>query len=172
MKQSLRAKRMAKHHKRNSQTDGLNLTSLMDIFTILVFFLMANSGDAQMLKDTDTIEMPKSTASTEPRETLVIQVDAKNIVIQGKKVAAIDEVKDSKEDIIEALKKELEYQSKRKPELTEREKRDGRAVTIQGDKDLPYVILKKLMATSAASEYRDISLAVSKGAGQSADGEG
>lgn len=171
MKQSLRAKRMARHHKRNKKGDGLNLTSLMDIFTILVFFLMANSGDAQLLKDTDSIEMPKSTASTEPRETLVLQVDANSIVIQGKKIANVVDIRKSESDVIEALKQELEYQAKRKP-MTEKEKLQGRAITIQGDKNVPYAILKKLMATSAGSEYRDISLAVSKRATSSSKGEG
>ena len=77
------------------------------------------------------------------------------------------------DDVIEALKAELEYQAKRKPEMTEREKRDGRAVTVQGDKEVPYIILKKIMATSAGSEYRDIALAVSKTAPPKADaGEG
>lgn len=171
MKQSLRAKRMARHHKRNKKGDGLNLTSLMDIFTILVFFLMANSGDSQLLKDTDSIEMPKSTANTEPRETLILQVDAQNIVIQGKTIVSVEDVIKSKSDVIEPLKKELEYQAKRKT-MTEKEKIQGRAITIQGDKNVPYVLLKKLMATSAGSEYRDISLAVSKKVTSSTNGEG
>ncbi|NRB40706.1 MAG: biopolymer transporter ExbD [Pseudomonadales bacterium] len=170
MKQSLRARRMAKQHKRaKNKADGLNLTSLMDIFTILVFFLMANSGEAQLLKDTETIEMPKSSADKAPRETLVLQVDATTIVIQGKKIALVADVRKLEDDIIPALQKELVYQAARKP-MTEEEKEVGRAITIQGDKGVPFIILRKLMATSAGSEYRDISLAVSKSAKKSSAG--
>ena len=43
MVKSGRAKRMEKHHKRNKSSGSLNLVSLMDIFTILVFFLLVNS---------------------------------------------------------------------------------------------------------------------------------
>ncbi|MCH8101169.1 MAG: biopolymer transporter ExbD, partial [Proteobacteria bacterium] len=43
MVKSGRAKRMEKHHKRNKAMGTLNLVSLMDIFTILVFFLLVNS---------------------------------------------------------------------------------------------------------------------------------
>ena len=172
MKQSLRAKRMARQHKRaKNKADGLNLTSLMDIFTILVFFLMANSGDAQLLKDTDTIEMPKSSADKAPRETLVLQVDANVIVIQGKKIANVADVRKMKDDVIPALQKELIYQATKRP-MTKDEEQVGRAITIQGDKAVPFIILRKLMATSAGSEYRDISLAVSKAAKKSDAGEG
>ena len=44
MKMSRRAKRMDRHHRRNKGNAVLNLVSLMDIFTILVFFLLVNSG--------------------------------------------------------------------------------------------------------------------------------
>ena len=45
MKLSRRAKRMRRHYSRMHRGGGLNLVSLMDIFTILVFFLMVNSSD-------------------------------------------------------------------------------------------------------------------------------
>ena len=52
MVRSGRAKRMEKHHKRNKSTAALNLVSLMDIFTILVFFLLVNSSDVETLPST------------------------------------------------------------------------------------------------------------------------
>ena len=167
MKKSLRAKRMEKHHARAKKSESLSLTALMDIFTVLVFFLMANSGDAQLLRDTKTIIMPTSNADQAPKETLIMQVDAQRIIIQGKQIATIDEVMALKTDdgdievIIPALEKELLYQASRRP-MNEDEKVSGRAVTIQGDKKVPYEVLEKLMATAAKTNYRDISLAVNK----------
>ncbi len=45
MKNSRRIKRMSRNR---VKVPRLNLTSLMDVFTILVFFLLVNSGSADM----------------------------------------------------------------------------------------------------------------------------
>ncbi len=165
MKHSRKAARMARHHARAKKGVALNLTALMDIFTILVFFLMVNSGDEQLIKDTETILLPRSIADEMPKETLVVAVDATTITIQGNVVATIDEInamknESSEDDIIPALKAELDRQAARRTELTEEEKVLGRPVTIQGDQKVPYLVLRKIMATSAMSGYRNISLAV------------
>lgn len=162
MKKSLRAKRMQRHHSRMNKKSDLNLTALMDIFTILVFFLMVNSSDVQVLKDTNSIIMPLSLAKELPKETLVVQVSNEEIVIQGRKVANVDEVKLSEEDVIKGLETELVYQTSRRPEMTEKEKVLGRSITIQGHNEVPFSVLKKIMATCAVAEYRDISLAVTR----------
>ena len=165
MKHSRKAARMARHHARAKKAPVLNLTALMDIFTILVFFLMVNSGDEQLIKDTETILMPRSIASEMPKESLLISVDSESITIQGQIVATIAEInamknESSEDDIIPLLKAELDRQAARRTELTPEEKILGRPVTIQGDQKVPYLVLRKIMATSAMSGYRNISLAV------------
>jgi biopolymer transport protein ExbD len=100
-----------------------------------------------------------------PKETLIVAVDANTITIQGNVVATIDDInamknESSEDDIIPALKEELDRQAARRLELTEEEKVLGRPVTIQGDQKVPYLVLRKIMATSAMSGYRNISLAV------------
>lgn len=164
MKKSFRAKRMERHHARNKQA-SLNLTSLMDIFTILVFFLMVNSGDGTQITDTESLKMPISVATESPRPMLVLQVSETDIVVQGRKVADISAVKESGELIIAGLDEELKYQAERQPEMTEEEKEFGRPITIQADSKLPYTILKQVMSTCAMAEYRNISLAVTQKVG-------
>ena len=166
MKKSLRAKRMERHHARNKQA-SLNLTSLMDIFTILVFFLMVNSGDAVKIIDTENLKMPVSTASELPKENLVLQITNSDIVLQGRKIVDLAGVEKLKaETSIPALDEELKYQASRLPEMTEHEKEFGRAITIQADSKLPYAVLRLVMSTCALAEYRDISLAVTQSAGE------
>lgn len=46
--------------------------------------------------------------------------------------------------------------------MTEVEREKGRAVTIMGDQSIPYVLLKRIMSTCAANDYRNISLAVNQ----------
>lgn len=169
MKQSLRAKRMAKHHKRQKQQSKLNLVSLMDIFTILVFFLLVNSSDVEVLQSDKTIVLPTSTAEQMPDTTLVVRVNDTDILVDSRPVAKVADVVNQKGNDIAALATELKYRVSRSRPLTEEEQQVGRAVTIMGDKAIPYTLLKKVMATCAANDYRNISLAVSK-AGEDAEG--
>jgi hypothetical protein len=74
MVKSGRAKRMEKHHKRNKSLGTLNLVSLMDIFTILVFFLLVNSSDVETLPNAKDLQLPESIAETKAKETVVIMI--------------------------------------------------------------------------------------------------
>lgn len=160
MKTSLRAKRMARNHRRTKQNSKLNLVSLMDIFTILVFFLMVNSGDVEVLQSDKDIKLPESVSEQRPDLTLLIKISASDVIVQGRSVASVDDILAQDENSIAALNKELLYLAQRKPLLTEGEKEKGRAVTIMGDQNVPYKLLKRVMATCAEADYRDISLAV------------
>ena len=64
MKFAGRAARMDRHHKRHKRSTALNLVSLMDIFTILVFFLLVNSSDVEVLPSAKDVQLPESIAET------------------------------------------------------------------------------------------------------------
>ena len=162
MKKSLRARRMERHHKRAQGQSKLNLVSLMDIFTILVFFLLVNSSDVEVLQSSKDIELPESISEQRPDTTLVVNVNARNIIISGRAVATVSEIINNDGNEIAGLAKELQYQASRGKPLTEEQQVQGRPVTIMGDKSVPYTVLKKIMTTCAANEYRNISLAVNK----------
>ncbi|RZV33518.1 MAG: biopolymer transporter ExbD [Chromatiales bacterium] len=160
MVKSGRAKRMEKHHKRNKGAGALNLVSLMDIFTILVFFLLVNSSDVQTLPNAKDMELPESIADKKPEETVTILIGRTNILVQGTPVANIAEVMATQGNDIPELREALLSQNDR---VLRREAKDdiaGREVTILGDKDIPYRLLKKVMATCTDSDYGQISLAV------------
>jgi len=160
MVKSGRAKRMEKHHKRHKQFVGLNLVSLMDIFTILVFFLLVNSSDVETLPNTKDLQLPESIAEEKAKETVVILIGEQDILVQGTAVARVDAVMATKGNDIPALREALLSQNDRV--LRRQAKNDiaGREVTIMGDKDIPYKLLKKVMATCTQADYGQISLAV------------
>lgn len=162
MKKSIHAKRMERKHKRSSKASKLNLVSLMDIFTILVFFLLVNSSDVEVLQNDKSIKLPDSVAEKKPNENLVVVVNQESILVGGRQVASLAGVLESKESDIKGLKEELEYLASRKPYKDEEAAKLGRDVNIMADKDTPYALLKKVMATCAKAEYRNISLAVSQ----------
>lgn len=160
MMKSGRAKRMAKHHKRNARNSALNLVSLMDIFTILVFFLLVNSSDVETLPNADELQLPESIAETKANETVIIMIDDKHIMVQGRSVANVSDVMAAKGNDIPALREALLSQNARTLKRSASDDAAAREVTIMGDRDIPYRLLKKVMATCTGSEFGKISLAV------------
>lgn len=163
MKKSARAMRMDRHHKRMAKDSKLSLVSLMDIFTILVFFLMVNASDVQVLQNSKSVELPKSTAQQAAKETLILMVNNTDLILQGQKLANVQTILAQTDDVIPQLAAELAYQVTRISNSTEKDL-DGndieRAITIMGDKDIPYTLLKRIMQTCAQAGFTNISLAV------------
>jgi len=160
MRKSARAQRMEKRHERGKKLGTLNLVSLMDIFTILVFFLLVNSSDVQTLPNAKDIQLPQSIAEEKAKETVVILISEEDILVQGTAIVKVADVMRRKGNDIPELRQALMAQSDR---VLRREAQDdiaGREVTIMGDKDIPYRLLKKVMATCTESDYGQISLAV------------
>nr|WP_136250743.1 biopolymer transporter ExbD [Ningiella ruwaisensis] len=159
MKQSMRAKRMARHHKRNQGKSKLSLVSLMDIFTILVFFLMLNASDVQVLQSSDRVTLPESSADSPAKETLLLMVTKDQVLLQGKPLSQTQALLDNESTAVNALKAELDYHSNRKVDLSEEEKQ-AQSITIMGDASTPYAVLKQIMQACAAQGYTNIALAV------------
>jgi biopolymer transport protein TolR len=146
-------------HARNKFSVDLNLVSLIDIFTILIFFLLANASEVEVLPSTKAVKLPESTAEKTPKETLVVLVSNQDIVVQGRKVSSVSEAMSADSDLIGPLKAELDYHAGRQLIRKEKEARN-KAVTIMGDKEIPYRLLRKIMVTCARANYSDISFAV------------
>ncbi|MCG8673037.1 MAG: biopolymer transporter ExbD [Pseudomonadales bacterium] len=160
MKKSTRAIRMDRRHKRNQATAGINLVSLMDIFTILVFFLLVNSSNTQQPPSNKSIELPKSVAEQLPKETLVVMVTEFDIIVNGRPVEKVDRVLSSANDTIPNLQAELLFQARKSAAPVNEFGIAEREVTIMGDKEIPYKLLRRIMMTCSKSEYSRISLAV------------
>ena len=157
MRNSRRIKRMGRNRLKIGK---MNLTSLMDVFTILVFFLLVNSSDVETLPNAKDLQLPESIAEEKARETVVILIGEEDIIVQGTPVAKIDEVMAIKGNDIPALREALLSQNDRVLRREASEDIASREVTIMGDKEIPYRLLKKVMATCTRSDYGQISLAV------------
>jgi biopolymer transport protein TolR len=160
MRYTGRAARMERHHKRHKRGAPLNLVSLMDIFTILVFFLLVNSGDVQTLQNVGDVRLPESIAKDPARETVVVLITNDEVLVQGRAVGRIDDLLASSALVIPALKAELERETQRALRAPGSEGEARREVTIMGDKAIPYRLLKKVMATCTDAHYGRVSLAV------------
>lgn len=151
-------KRAERHSRNQSQVD-LNLVALIDIFTILIFFLLSNAGVVEVLPGSKSVKLPESTAEMSPRETIVVMVNNDDIIVEGRRVASVADVLAAEADLIAPLKAELDLQAGRQTIRAENEAAK-RAITIMGDKEIPYRLLRKVMVTCARANYTDVSFAV------------
>lgn len=160
MSNNARMNRLARRHKFRKPA-GIQLTSLIDILTVLVFFLLVNSQNVTNIPDSQQLVLPKSTAETRASDTmLTVMVNEKHIVVQGRKVMDTATALQTQGDLLPDLAKELSYRAaKTAPKLN----KDGipeREIMILGDKGISYTLLRKVMATCSASDYSKISFAV------------
>lgn len=156
MKGSRRSRRMQRHYGRMKKPGGLNLTALMDIFTILVFFLMVNSSDVQVLQEDRDIHLPESVADTVPEDTLRVVVAGQSILVQGREVARVGgEGWPESDGQVEGLGQELARLAERR-EIPE----TGLPAMVVADRDLQYEVLRPIMRTAVESGFRQLHLAV------------
>jgi biopolymer transport protein ExbD len=149
----------AERRSRNQTMVDMNLVSLIDVFTILIFFLLSNSGGVEILPSPKAVQLPESVSEKSPRENLIVVVSGSEILVDGRKVANVADVLAMEGDLIAPLKAELDLQANRQVIRKENEAQ-SKQLTIMGDKDIPYRLLRKIMVTSARANYSDVSFAV------------
>ena len=157
MKNSRRIKRMSRNQ---AMTARINLTSLMDVFTILVFFLLVNSATTEVLETPKGITLPASVVEEKPRETVVIFVSSEEVTVQGELVALVAEIKATPGQNIEAIGARLAELGDNIVGLKTKTVAESQEVTILADKSVPFSVIKKVMSTCTSQGYGQISLAV------------
>lgn len=140
----------------------LSLVSLMDIFTILVFFLLLNSGDSQEIENAKFVELPDSISGVAPHTDLLVTITESDIRIGEQVVVALSELDGSEARVIEPLADALRALSEQQGELGDYEQQMGRAITILGDRRVSYTLLQQVLTTCQQADYRNISLAVNR----------
>ncbi len=161
MMMSDRARRMAASHERH-KVGKLNLVSLMDIFTILVFFLLVNSTEVAVLPNAKSMQIPESVSEQKPHESVIVMVTESELLVQGKRVASLDEIAELQGTRIPALKEALERLASQRQFAGAAGAAGAGAgeVTVMGHKEIPYRLLRKVLATCGEADYGQISLAV------------
>lgn len=154
-----------KKRKKDTQF-SLKLTSMIDMFTILLVYMLTNySAEGQIMSvATPDLRLPTSTAQKAPKTTSVIAITQEWILLDGKKIVNVEQALNSDNLLIPELLvelKKLRHVSERVGEMNVDMGFTGN-VSIQGDRDLPYQIIKKIMLTCGQVGYNDMLLAVIK----------
>ncbi|MBI5599351.1 MAG: biopolymer transporter ExbD [Deltaproteobacteria bacterium] len=141
----------------------LTLTSMMDMFTIILVFLLMNySTQGDILVSDPRLKLPVSTSDKPPRMRLIVQATYDDIIVDGVRVAGVKEALAGVGFLIKPLYGELNEHA-RKTEFIARKNAAVKftgEVIIQGDKRIPFVLLEKIMFTCGQAGYNTISLAV------------
>jgi len=164
MRKSRRMRRMGRNRIKGT---GLLLTSLMDIFTILVFFLLFHSSGSDVQEPPKDIHLPESVIEAKPRETVEITVSPEIVLVQGKAVISTPDLLDVERDTVEEITERLAQLERNIIGISTKAVVEGKEVTILADKTIPFRALKKIMSTCTGSGYGRISLAVIQKADQS-----
>ena len=159
MKKNRRLIRKGRSNKGLS-SGGLNLVSLMDVFTILVFFLLVNSSSSDVMEPPKNIKLPDSTVDAAPRETVVVMITPEEILVQGQPVAKTQDVLKSKDTVIASVKERLLLQKKKVIGIKTKIVSESLEVTVLAHRTVPFRLMKKVMSSCTSAGYSKISLAV------------
>jgi len=157
MKQTRRIKRMSRNR---APIPKMNLTSLMDVFTILVFFLLVNSATTEVLETPKQIVLPASVVEEKPRETVVIFISPTDVTVQGESVVTTGEILDTETQNIAAIAQRLSELSASVIGINTQAVAQSQEVTILADRAVPFTVIKRVMSTCTSQGYAQISLAV------------
>lgn len=155
MRDSRRMKRMERTNRKGQITGlGLNLIPMMDVLTVLVFFLLFHSfnGDMPAAK----IRLPDSLVETRPRETVHIVVTPEVVLVQDEAVVSTSKLLDDNMGIVQEVAERLKQLEPHLPKTFA----ENKELTLLADKTIQFKVLKKIMSTCTAAGYGKISLAV------------
>jgi biopolymer transport protein TolR len=152
---------VSRRHRRRAglkPSASVNLISMMDILTVLLLFLLKSySAGGEVMVPQPGVKLPESTAEETPVASLIVAIDGDAIKLGSEKVASVAEVSASPDAGIPALAERLPEAARAAGVL---EGASGTTVTIQGDRNIEYALLRKVMFTLSQSGYGNVSLAV------------
>jgi biopolymer transport protein ExbD len=167
---------------KRSVTAILSLTAMVDMFTVLAIFLLQNYNVKDFLVYTPKeVTLPKAQSIKELKPAFVITISNKEILLDKTAVASFAEVQAQQEWLIKSLydqlqqgliKSKQEYESKLQSQLktaveNARGEKDEdpfawKKITIQSDKDIDFLTVKKIMYTVTEAGAGEINFAVIK----------
>ncbi len=139
------------------------MTSMMDILVVLLLFLLKSFVvDGEIITPPPDVELPESTAQGKPEATLVVAISNEVITLGGRPITSVAAALAGEGLLIEELEVGLDRALTQMEDLAVRKSSDAmpHKVTIQGDRDLEFRLLQKVMYTCSQSGLDEMALAV------------
>lgn len=156
--------------KRAPATFKIQVTSMVDMFVILLVFLLKSYSTSPVnITPNEKLTLPVSASTKDPVDVLKLVVSKAGIFVEDKKVVdlqagslAVKDVDATDTQFIRALYEALDEQAKKArtiASVNEEMEFDGKVI-MQADRALPYELLRKVMYTSMMAGYADVKIAV------------
>jgi biopolymer transport protein ExbD len=152
---------MRRLERNNKRRHGfLNLIPMLDVLSVLVFFLLFHSFNGDMPEQ--RLALPTSGVETKPRGTVVVSVTPEAVLVQGEAVARTADLYDDRIGTVSQVTVRLDQLESSMSATGTRTaaENETREITLLADKTIPFKVLKKIMTSCTASGYGKISLAV------------
>lgn len=149
--------------RRHLEPPKLNLTAMVDVFTVLLVFLLKSySAEGTLTAAAQNLELPASTSSATPQPTITITISEDTLFVDDERVGTLVELTAGDTPYIPALGQALRARVEKARFIAASNPShsfQGR-ITILGDKNTPFATLERVMFTASSSEFGDIALAV------------
>lgn len=160
--------RMKRRWKTRDTNYTLQLTAMVDMFTILLVFLLKSyTTSSVQMATVDDIQVPLSQSMVEPKESLRMHVSVKGVYIDDVKILDLNsgnvaktEVDRKDKKFIKKIFDELDKHAKKSRDIASQNKTHEFKgdLILQADQNLDYGLLKKIMYTSMLAGYANIKL--------------
>jgi len=143
----------------------LLITPMVDMFVIIVLFLIANfSATGEVLMMTKDIQLPEAVNVREVEMVPVVMISKDQVLVSGTVIGRVEDLARDDYLNIPSLEEKLREMKKQYEDLHSLAKDEASGfkgdVNIQGDKDVPYKIMKRVMFSCATAGYNNINFAV------------
>lgn len=151
----------------DKESVSLNIMPMLDIFSILILFLLMNFSTDPINHDVgEGIELPESITTVSLDETPTISVSKTEIMVNDKKILSLMggdvEKKDRSQGAILPLFHELEKLAENNKRFTSKDAKKVNYLTIEMDKTHTFKLLKRIMNTAQQADFIEFKLMVSK----------
>jgi biopolymer transport protein ExbD len=142
----------------------LNITSMLDMFTILIIFLLKSySAEGIILTIPADLYLPQSTTRSAPEPGLVVEVSKNTLVVDGKKLDLdLEAIQNSEQLLVDSLYEHLMVKARQYEEISELNPNAGFTgrLVLEGDREITFKLLKKILYTCGQAGFINQSLAV------------
>jgi biopolymer transport protein ExbD len=158
---SRRAKRILRRHSRKPSLVPLNLVSMIDVFTVLVFFLLATTASVETMRNPKELTLPTSLSNDQPTDAPVVTITKQGVLVQGRQVMSLaDAIAAPEGKPLDALRAELLKVNLVQVQNAERGANTRGEVNVMADRDTPYSVLKKVLFTCGSEKFARIAISV------------
>ncbi len=175
-----------RRHKKSLKTSRkvlavLSLTAMVDMFTVLVVFLLQNYNvTGQVIHIPKDVQLPKATTVKELKPAHIVSISDNFILVDDKKIARLVQLREEDwliRPLHDYLKKAFEMdrakaskgiQSKIRTAVMEAKRgavsdeEEWRKVTVQADKKITFSVIKKVMYTLVEAGAGEVNFAVER----------